>query len=505
MSKGKRYDADSKLNIKKVIAVLVAIAVVIMFIVGIKTLLTKDINEDKTVVAKYYTVYTNGKYGVIDQNGKVIIEPTMDEMITIPDNKTDLFICTYNVNYDNGTYSTKVLNSKNKEQFTKYDLVEALDNYDNNKNIVYEDNVLKVRKDGKYGLIDFSGKEILQAQYDEISVLQGVQNSIIVKKDDKLGLVDTKGNLIIDVEYSQISGIENDYKNGYIVKNSDEKYGLIDFNKVKILDTKYEEIKPVKSNDIYVVKEDGKLKVIKADGQTVIENKFDDVKQINNEQIVYVKNNRYGIMNTNGESIVKNTYDDLKYIFGNYYIAKKSEKYGVINTENTVIVPLENVEVSYVKQANLVLVNKDEESQTKVLDSEFNQKLEGFISELNTDKGYFRIRVNDEYKYYNFKIEEKKPSEILSNNTLFLDKKDGKYGYIDSNSNVVVDYIYDDAQEQNENGFAAVKKDGKWGSIDKTGKIVVETKYDLSNNIIVDFIGKWHIGQDTNCMYYTDK
>ena len=44
---------------------------------------------------------------------------------------------------------------------------------------------------------------------------------------------------------------------------------------------------------------------------------------------------------------------------------------------------------------------------------------------------------------------------------LFLSKKDGKYGYVDKKGNVVVDYIYDDATEQNKYGYAGVKKDGK--------------------------------------------
>lgn len=120
MSKGRRYDKEQKLNIKKVIAVIMAIAVVIMFIIGIKTLLTQENNnQERTVVSSYYPVYTNEKWGVIDQTGKIIIEPTYDEMITIPSSKTDLFICMYDVDYTNGTYKTKVIDSKNKEKFTR--------------------------------------------------------------------------------------------------------------------------------------------------------------------------------------------------------------------------------------------------------------------------------------------------------------------------------------------------------------------------------------------------
>ena len=113
-----------------------------------------------------------------------------------------------------------------------------------------------------------------------------------------------------------------------------------------------------------------------------------------------------------------------------------------------------------------------------------------------------KIRVGDEYKYYNFKFEEKKASEVLTSNTLFLSKKDGKYGFVDKNGNVVVKYIYDDAKEQNSSGFAAVKKDGKWGSINSKGNVVIEPTYNLDNYLVIDFIGKWHLGQDMNLNYY---
>jgi hypothetical protein len=93
---------------------------------------------------------------------------------------------------------------------------------------------------------------------------------------------------------------------------------------------------------------------------------------------------------------------------------------------------------------------------------------------------------------------------VLTSNTLFLSKQDGKYGYVDKEGNVVVDYIYDDATEQNSYGYVCVNKDGKWGSIDKNGKVVQEPTYELNDYLVIDFIGKWHLANDLNSYYYTD-
>ena len=118
--------------------------------------------------------------------------------------------------------------------------------------------------------------------------------------------------------------------------------------------------------------------------------------------------------------------------------------------------------------------------------------------------GFIRVRVSNEYKYYNFKLDEKTNKDVYVANTLFTYKENGKYGFKDKDGKVVVEAKYDDATEQNDCGYVAVKKDGKWGSLDQFGNVVVEPKYNLDNNEEIDFIGKWHVSADMNANYYTD-
>ena len=174
MSRGRRYNTEAKLNKKKVAAVIIAILVIIMFVIGIKEILKdKPEKTEKSFVLAYYTIYENGKWGVIDTKENVIIEPTYSEMIVIPENTKPVFICTENVNYENGIYTSKAVNQKNEQLFNGYDKVEALTNHDKNNNLWYEENVLKVQKDGKYGLINLDGKELVSCNYDNIEVMLG--------------------------------------------------------------------------------------------------------------------------------------------------------------------------------------------------------------------------------------------------------------------------------------------------------------------------------------------
>lgn len=155
-SRGKRYDDKPRLNIKKVLATIIAVLVFIMFIISLRNLLKpEDKPVDVASVTTYFTVFANNKWGVIDNKGEVVIETNYDEMIVIPDNTKDLFICTYDANYENGEYKTRVLDKKGKEILKDFEQVEAIENYDANS-IWYENQILKYKKDGKIGLIDFS-------------------------------------------------------------------------------------------------------------------------------------------------------------------------------------------------------------------------------------------------------------------------------------------------------------------------------------------------------------
>ena len=496
MSRARRYNEEPKLNIKKVVAVILAIIVIIMFIIAIKTLLKNSGKQEKIAATTYYPVYTNEKWGVINGKGEIVIEPTYQEAIVIPDNKEDIFICTYDVNYEDNTFKTKVINSNSKEQFTGYDQVQAVENYDKNNNIWYEKGILKVQKNGKYGLINFKGKEILAPEYDEIFSIKGVENSIIIKKDNLLGLCNNEGNIIIEPKYQEIKPLsEENYKLGYIVTNQDKKQGIITLDKKVALEEKYDEVKQVTGNDMYVVKENGTLKLVNNEQTTILENKFDDVKEITTNQIIFVKNNQMGVMKLDGTEVIPAEYQELKTATEEYYIAKKSDKYGIINTNKEVVIPIEYSNITYQKEASFYCLDISDSAETKILNSNLEEKLVGILSEINKDKEYLRMRIGDQYKYYNFKLEEKSAQDFLNQNTLFLSKQDGKYGFVDKNNQIIVPYQYDDATEQNQYGFIAVKKDGNQ---------VVEPKYELASNIIIDFIGKWHYGMDINLNYYTD-
>ena len=504
MSKGKRYSNEGKLNYAKVFAVIIAIIVIFMGIKIVKSSLKNAKSVQTEIATNYYALYADNKWGILDSKGNTVIEPTYQEMIIVLNNKKDVFLCTYDINEETGEYKTKVVNKENKEIYTDYDKIEALVNYDSSGNAWYEKDIFKVQSNGKYGLIDINGKQVLKTEYDEIETLKGLENSILVTKDGKVGLVNEAGATIISPEYSKIQKFDDNYKKGYITIDADKKYGLVSYAGSKILDNKYEKIDSVGGENYFVIEENKEQKVVDVNGKVVLEKGYDKISQLNSDGIVFIKDKKYGFMDYEGKVLVKPEYDSLKEINTGILKASKDKKYGLIDLDGKTKVKFNYNDIYYEENAGFY-VAEDSKYNSSIIDTEFDIKLTGILSELNKEKGYMKLKISDEYKYYNFKFEEKDVKDVFTSNTLFVSKKDGKYGFVDKEGNIVVDYIYDEAEEQNMYGYAAVKKDDLWGAIDSEGKETISPKYKLDNYLVVDFIGKWHLGQDLNMNYYCEK
>ena len=251
---------------------------------------------------------------------------------------------------------------------------------------------------------------------------------------------------------------------------------------------------------MFAVKEAGVWKVIDKEKQILIDGGYDNIVEAKGENVVVEKGGKYGVVTTKNEEKIPVEYEEIKYTFSIYYIAKTGGKYGIINLENEQIKGFNYTSMNYVEKGDFIQADLSD-TETVILDNNLSEKINGIVSEINQEAGYIKVYSNNEYKYYNFKFEEKKSSDILTANNLFLSKKDGKYGYVDKAGKVVIDYIYEDGTEQNSCGFAAVKKDGVWGSINKVGAIELEPSINLDNNIYTNFIGKWHL--DDSGLYYT--
>ena len=220
-----------------VIKLIVALIIVMIVFWGILNYLKNRNSEiEQSLKYNYFVLFQNEKMGVIDRDANIIIEPKYDNII-IPNPDKDIFLCS------NNEEEAIFLNKNEEKQFSEFEEVTVIDVIGIITDVPYEKDVLRIKKQDKYGLINYSGNVLVDPIYEEISSLSYKQGEIKVKTDNKYGVITTSGEEIIKPEYDYIEGdkyySEENKTSGYIVgKRSEDgyKYGYIDYNRKETLD-----------------------------------------------------------------------------------------------------------------------------------------------------------------------------------------------------------------------------------------------------------------------------
>lgn len=582
---------DNK-KLKQISAIVIIAIIIIVAIVGIIVALNKskenyEVEKIASEDINYYKIMSNGKSGIIDKTGKIIIEPKYNT-IKLPNPKEPIFICVYDYNATSGEYKTKVLNEKNEEILTNYENINTIDIKEIVSSIPYEKTVLQYQKDGKYGIINFEGKSIIKPMYEEIKNMPYREGELIAKKQGKYGVLNINGGKLLDFKYDYITG-DNYYSeekkyelDGYIVGINNEQgkmqYGYISNKREQILDVEFDKIyrmNDIKDDEnIYLLAEkDGKRQLYK-NNKILLDNNYQSINYSEDSKLLILqKDNKYGVTDLNGKQILSVDYEQIR-IPGNYIIAvkdgkqiifdlagtqkdnlaytnilktenenysvtvDKNDKYGVINKEGDILIENKYNYIQYLYDNYFIVggetgksgIINEKGEEILPIKYEVIQKLDkndivqamiGNVLELyskdmknivSMENG--KLEINDEY----IKVYSSNQTTYVSNdgtlktnfeifdNNIFASEREGKWGFVDKDNNVVVDYQYDKVTEVNELGFAGIKKDGKWGVIDGKANIILEPTYKIpEQNGEPYFIGKYYkviSGYETE--YFTD-
>ena len=559
---------------KKNIITIIILIIIIAIIAGIfiyKGIMEKEKEYNIAEVNKYnyFSLKENEKFGVIDNQGNIIIEPQYDD-VKIPNPEKNVFIC-----YEGQT--TKVMNDKKEQIYTEYNNITPLVLKNVSTDLRYEKSVLKYEEDGKYGLISLEGKKITNPIYEEIDTLQYKEGEFVIKKDNKYGIMNMNGYVIINPEYDNIKAdayysTDTGYKNdGYIVSNTTDegyRYGYIDNEGNKILDTNY--------NDLYRINYEGETYLVCAENgkyglfnknKNIIPNEYQAITYIEGDNLCLVqKGKKYGIITLEGSMILqvrynqidingdyiyttdenseKKVYDkkgnevqvnanttistikenpDYKiyietvneatsysiyqgenkitngnynyigYLSNNYYIAsRQNEKLGVIDQNENVKLEMKYDTIRKIDGTNLVEADIQSTNAIEIYNNNLEKIAEMNNATLTVKNNYIKLSSSEETKYFDLDGNEKQNTEIFPENTIFAKSQNGKWGFVDKNGQVIIDYQYDEVTEQNEYGFAGIKKDGKWGIVDKNGKIIVEPIYEINTEEAPEFVGTYY-------------
>ena len=488
---------------------------------------------------EYFVLRHEGKYGIINKNGDIVINPEYTNVI-IPTPQKAVFIC-YTENSD-----TKVVNQNNEQIFSEYTQIEPIRLKNIASDLMYEKNLLTYKQDEKVGLINLEGEVIAEPIYESIEGLPYKEGELLVQLEGKYGIINNKGNDLVEPQYDQITvdnytTEEDGYKRaGYIVSNTTEdgyRYGYVDIDGNVLLEPQYTEV-----------------------------SRITNMKDNENIYLIVAQNGQYGMVK-NQDQIIENEYQSISYNSANNTLTlEKTKKYGVATLEGKIIIP---VEFAQIDSTGKYIYATNVDGNIDVYQEDGNPvQIDGNVYILETQNENYQIKIdNTEGTIYS--ILDKEGKQITTQNYAYINYlydnyfivsiTGGKVGVINDKEEPVIEIQYDSIEkvegtdyiitrlsennstqlydknfkelcemtnvkvyndtetryfdlEGNEkqnteiltdNQIYAKSQDGKWGFVDKTGNVVVDYIYDKATDLDsfgyagIKLDGKWGVIDST--------
>jgi len=427
--------------------------------VGLLLLLILNLNL-LSKAETYSRFEENGKFGIKDVNGKIVVSPYYDELgwsdknFSVVNQVTGYFVM--------GRWG--LLNIYNKRLTPP--LYETL-KYSGGVNVIASKLIDSSTQ--KFGCINLQGKILIPFQYDQIAI-EG--NIATVNKDSlncEYGLVNLYNGLLIPPIYKNI--VPLDIKK-YAVTNNLNKVAIFDSNGTRYTDFIFDSIEPF-HNCCAIAKKNGLIGLIDSVGVSKLEPKYKSMEwkdkthlsackldnwllldsknkiqqQIDADSLACIEsgwfkriiNNRQGLVDNNFQMKWPSTYEYIGNMDGNLIVAK-SGNYGIVDINQKIVIPFEYDTICF---------------ETRFIRA---HKTIGGISEWEL------------FSVFGTKMDRKKYEQIEGyNGRYFPVKYSGKWGGIDVYGVEILDCNYDSIISQ-KGGLSVVMVNNKYLIISSEGK-----------------------------------
>lgn len=407
---------------------------------------------------------TDQKIGMINDNGKIVLEPIYDRIYFAHEDVWAVF--------KNGKGGFVNGNGKLIVPLV-YDDV-----------LGFSNGLAGVKKGGRFGFIDKTGRIVVPFKYDEVVPFsEGLAGA---KLSGKYGFINMKGETIIPFEFDAVSSFK---RNVAGVKKAG-KWGLLSRDKKMILDYEFDELVNFnkKSFGVMYSFKNGKEGCISPDGKVILDAKYDEARVIDTNFIRVMSNGVFSYYNLSSKQFTANVYETLSfYFFDGVARFKRNGKYGFLDTTFKEIIEPEYDDAGEVFLNNIVRVKRNGKVGFIKRDGEFVIPLE-FDRIVSNSEGVVLLSKQSVSFLYNSRgvlISEFPKNYRFDGefyNGLIRFSVGLKLGFVNKLGEVVIEAKYNDLPLYH-TGKVPAKLNGKWGAIDLQGKEVVPFIYDNEKDV----------------------
>lgn len=300
------------------------------------------------------------------------------------------------------------------------------------------------------------------------------------QQNGKWGFINTAGEVVVEAQYEDC----HDYMNGYAAVKINGVWGFIDTYHNLIITPEYDEVEDFK-NGLAIVTRNGKLGVINTKGECPAGFIFDNIEEYKDGFALANVDGIQYFLDSDGEIIkLHKNYDFYSFSNGLAPVRhKKKDKWGYIDKRGRLVIETKYDTVH--KFSNNIALVKHRGLHKYIKRSGGEQYIEGISGQpLEFVNGFAKIS-NYNGSTYSFITSDfkrlsgtfKEASDFSSHNMAAVRLTDNTLCYINAAGKEKFKSDYDMIGDFSANGLALVKKNGKFGYINTDGKLVIDTLF----------------------------
>lgn len=318
-----------------------------IFIILVSIFLYQSLLAQKAAVVKL-----NDKFGYINEDGSWLIEPTYlkagdfhDGLAPVFSGEKWGFIDSNNkLVIDYKFIRAKAFNSgiaivQEGEKWFYIDKTgeEVKFQINSDKPYDFHDGLAIVKKEGKVGMINNKGQNVIDQKY--IKILPFNNGIAKVRLDDKWGFIDTKGNYLLEPKYTKIG---KHLSEGVTICREGELWGLLingEFNVVKVAVKLWDFIDGEKLAAAMTI--DKKIGFIDRTGKWIVPPTFIKVREFHNGLApVYMGEKKWGYVDVKGVVVIDIQFRDGEVFSADGLAPVKLKKlWGFIDKSGVMVIP----------------------------------------------------------------------------------------------------------------------------------------------------------------------
>ena len=330
------------------------------------------------------------------------------------------------------------------------------------------------KRDGLFGIMDLSGKELLTPEYKKIWITEnyaGVQSS-----GDEWSLLNNKLQVVTERDYQQINPINE----GLFPVVRQQSWGFMDSNGEEIIPPQYQEVSAFNEGQAYA-KYLGSWGVIDLNGNWLVKPRYDQLKKVNSHIYLFEQAGNRGIVNTEQQELYKTTNQLIGNATGVIEIGQDG-KSGLISFEGEPLLSVQYATIRPFREDPRYYRFQDDEGLGIFNIEQHKFFRDTTIQEMRTlDEGYIGVLINNQYGLIDLngklRIANRYEDVGVFKEDMLPVKIKGRWGYVDRLERLKIQPTYQTAAPFHK-GLAVVSRNNKFGLVRKNGEVVLALEYD---------------------------